>query len=320
MSKFILGVDLSKLKFDVALLLENNKVKSKKFDNNLKGFTQLVDWLNLYKVQDLSVCMEATGIYGEALATYLFDAGHSVSVVNPAQVKGFAQSQLARIKTDKADAKLIAHFCRAIQPSLWQPKPLYIRELQALVRRLESVQGMYQQEYNRLDVAPPNVQESIESIKSKLEEEINSLKKKIKAHIDQDPTLRQKKELLITIPGVSDNTIAQVLGNIGHVEEFTSAKQLAAFVGLNPKQYSSGSSVLRHTRLSKVGDSRLRKAFYMPAIVAKQHNPIIKAFCERLKAAGKPPMCVIGAAMRKLIHIIYGVLKSGKPFNPALAV
>ena len=169
MSKFILGVDLSKLKFDVALLLENNKVKSKKFDNNLKGFTQLVDWLNLYKVQDLSVCMEATGIYGEALATYLFDAGHSVSVVNPAQVKGFAQSQLARIKTDKADAKLIAHFCRAIQPSLWQPKPLYIRELQALVRRLESVQGMYQQEYNRLDVAPPNVQESIESIKSKLE-------------------------------------------------------------------------------------------------------------------------------------------------------
>lgn len=320
MSKFILGIDISKLKFDAALLIpKNNKFKNKKFDNNQDGFNALVDWLNQNKVKNLSVCMEATGIYGEALAVYLYDAGYLVSVVNPAQIKGFAQSQLARIKTDKADAKLIAKFCRAITPSLWQPKPLYIRELQALVRRLESVTGMYQQECNRQYVACASVCESIESVKSKLEQEIKDIKKKIKEHIEKNPILCEKRNLLITIPGVSDNTIAQVLGNIGEVEKFKNAKQLAAFVGLNPKQYSSGSSVLKHTRLSKVGDSRLRKAFYMPAIVAMQHNPIIKSFCERLKAAGKPSMAVVGAAMRKLIHMIYGILKSGKAFDPALA-
>jgi transposase len=318
MSKAVLGVDISKLTFDVALII-NNKIKHKKFENKPSGFSKLVAWLNSYEAQDVHICMEATGIYGESLATFLYEAGYKVSVVNPAQIKGFSRGELSRTKTDKADAKLIARFCLTMNPSLWQPLPSHIRQLQALVRRLESLQDMYQQENNRLEGATDIVQSSIESIKAKLAEEIKLVKEKIKDLIDQNPDLRGKKKLLETIPGVGENTISQVLAFM-FVEKFNSAKQLSAFVGLNPKQHISGTSVKGHTRLSKMGSSSLRKSLYMPAIVAKRYNPIIKAFSERLKAAGKSTMLIIGAAMRKLVHIIYGVLKSGKPFDATLAV
>ncbi len=319
MTKTVLGVDISKSKFDVALL-RNNKIKSKKFDNNQRGFSQLLDWLTKYEIQDLHVCMEATGIYGEELATCLFESGYTVSVVNPAQIKGFAQSELARTKTDEADAKLIARFCYAINPKSWQPKPFHIRELQALVRRLEALQGMLLQETNRLEVSPSSVKFSIEAVISSLEKQIKVLKEKIKNHIDNNPDLRDKKSLLDTIPGVGEATIAQILAFMSNVEDFKNAKQFAAFIGLNPKHRRSGSSVIGKSHLSKIGDSNLRKALYMPAIVARRFNPVVKAFSDRLTKAGKPTMVIIGGAMRKLCHIIYGVLKNKKAFDIALAV
>lgn len=320
MSKVFLGVDISKSIFDVALLLQNDKYKHKKFDNKENGFSELVLWLNKQEVQEVHICMEATGTYGEALATYLYDAGYKVSVVNPAQIKGFAKSELSRVKTDKADAKLIARFCRAMEPKAWQPKALYIRELRALVRRLEALQGMYLQENNRLKTTSSEiVQSSIETVMRKLDEQIKMVKKMIQDHIDRHPDLRDKKVLLDSIPGIGEATIGQILAFM-QVEDFENARQLAAFVGLNPKPFQSGTSVRGRTRLSKTGDSNLRKAFYMPAITAKRYNPIIKAFCERLKNTGKGNMLIIGAAMRKLVHIIYGILKSGKSFDPTLAI
>ena len=156
-------------------------------------------------------------------------------------------------------------------------------------------------------------------MQKQLSEEINSTRKEISNRINGDPELRAKKELLLTIPGIGEATIAQILAFISNIEDFKSAKQLAAFVGLNPKQRQSGTSVRGITRLSKIGDARLRKTFYMPAVVAKRYNPIIKSFCDRLKGAGKPTMLIIGAAMRKLVHIIYGVLKFRKPFDATLA-
>ena len=316
MSKITLGIDISKATFDAAILFENNKAKIKKFDNKRSGFMAMSEWLKQHEALEAHACLEATGIYGEGLATHLFDIGCKVSVVNPAQVKGFAQSELARTKTDKADSQLIARFCRAIKPALWQKKPKHVRELQAWVRRLEALQSLQNQEANRLEVSEPCIQASIKAIVKHLEKEIKQVKQKIKEHIKQHPDLRDKQQLLESIPGVGEATIAQVLAFMGNIEDFKSAKQLAAFVGLNPKQRQSGTSVQGRTRLSKMGNSNLRKAFYMPAITAKRYNPIINSFCKRLEAAGKPKMLIIGAAMRKLIHIIYGVLKSGKVFNP----
>lgn len=318
MSKIVLGIDISKATFDAALLI-NDKFKHKKFDNKRSGFLKLVDWLNLYSVQKPHICMEATGIYGNALAIFLCEGGYLVSVVNPAQIKGFAAGELTRTKTDKADAKLIARFCYAMNPASWSPEPPHIRDLQALVRRLTALQDMFQQESNRLESATDAVQPSIESLRTKIAEEIKLIKEKIKHHIDKNPDLRDKKKLLETIPGVGESTISQILAFM-NVEKFANAKKLSAFIGLNPKQHLSGSSVKGRSCLSKMGNAHLRKALFMPALVAKRYNPIIKAFCERLQMTGKSKMLIVGAVMRKLVHIIFGVLRSGKAFDPNLAV
>ena len=319
MANVTIGIDISKSTFDAAILLENNKLKTKKFDNQSNGFLAFIEWFKKHHLNP-HICLEATGIYGEALATYLYEAGYEVSVVNPAQIKGFAQSELARNKTDKADSQLIARFCKAIHPRLWKPKSPHVRELGALVRRLQGLQGIHHQEVNHLEAAiSATIRTSIETIVQHLEKEIAQLKKMIKDHINLYPDLQDKQQLLKTIPGIGEATIAQILAFIGNIEDFENAKQLAAFVGLNPQKRQSGSSVNGRTRLSKIGNADLRKAFYFPAIVAKQHNPVMKAFGERLQASGKPTMLVISAIMRKLIHIIYGVLKSGKAFDPNLA-
>lgn len=317
MSKQVLGIDISKATFDVALLT-NDKFKHKKFENKHSGFLKLVAWLNAYSLQKLHICMEATGIYGQALAIFLCEAGYLVSVVNPAQIKGFGAGELTRTKTDKADAKLIARFCYAMNPAPWSPEPLHIRDLQALVRRLVALQDMYQQESNRLESASTAVQPSIESLRAKILEEIKVIKEKIKHHIDKDPDLRDKKKLLETIPGVGESTISQILAFM-NIERFSNAKKLSAFIGLNPKQHFSGTSVKGRSCLSKMGSPHLRKALFMPALVAKRYNIVVKTFCEKLKIAGKSNMLIVGAAMRKLVHIIYGVLKSGRPFEPSLA-
>lgn len=147
---------------------------------------------------------------------------------------------------------------------------------------------------------------------------IKEMKRAIKEHIDNHPDLRHKRDLLSTIPGIGDTTITQILTFLAD-GRFRRAKQVAAFLGLNPRQHTSGSSVRGKARMSKTGDSRLRVAFYMPAIVAMRFNPVIRAFSQRLLANGKPKMLVVGAAMRKLAHIAFGVLKSGRPFDPKLA-
>jgi len=265
--------------------------------------------------------MEATGAYGEALATYLCDAGHVVSVVNPAIIKAYAESHLSRAKTDKADATLIARFCQERKPPAWSPLPREVRELQALVRRLESLLEMRQMEVNRLaaGAAAVSVKESLVEHIAFLDEEIKRTESLIRDHIDQHPQLRGQRQLLISIPGIGDTTAAKLLAEMLDVKLYKSARQLAAFAGLVPRLHESGSSIKRKARLSKTGAPRLRKALYFPAIAAIKYNPCVKELSERLKERGKCPMQIITAAMRKLVHLAYGVLKSGRPFDPSIA-
>ena len=260
-------------------------------------------------------CMESTNIYGEALAECLCDQGYTVSIVNPARIKGFAQSELSRTKTDKSDAALIARFCIAMQPASWTPDPIEIRALRALVRRLESLMEMRQQEVNRLHVAPDVVVEPLQAHIHYLDESIRETKQRIKQHIDNHPDLKDKKKLLESIPGIGEATIPVILSEFANIVKFKNAKKLAAFIGVAPREKQSGHSVHGRTTMSKMGRSLLRKAFFMPALVALRYNPILIAMKLRLTAAGKAKMVIVGAAMRKLIHIIYGVLKNGVPFN-----
>ena len=317
------GIDVSKRKVDVALLAAG-KVKNKTFANDASGHKQLDHWLQDRGVQpvDTHLCMEATGPYSEAIATALADAGWPVSVVNPARVSGFAQSELARNKTDRADAGLLARFCAAMRPEPWTAPSKQLRRLRAWTDRLQALKDDHQRELNRLEAALACGQSDVIGHVQKhmdwLEYEIKALQGDIDDHIDGHPDLKHDAQLLQSIPGIGATTVAKVLAYAGDVRRFEGAKALAAFAGVSPRQRLSGSSVKGRTMMSRSGHADLRKALYMPGLVARRHNPVLKAFGDRLQANGMAPKAVIGAVMRKLTHMIYGVIKSGQPFNPNL--
>lgn len=319
MSLPALGIDIAKASFH-ACLLRDEKLRHKVFSNNEAGFHQLLAWLSHHKVSRTHACLEATASYGDDLAHFLYNAGHLVSILNPVRIKGFAQSQMARNKTDKMDSTIIARFCQSQRPAQWSPPAPEIAHLQRLVRRVETLQGMRQQERNRIEQvkADPILLRSLENVIEMLDREIENLQKLIRQHIDATPGLRGDRELLLTIPGIGEATVNWLLSEV-QMKQYRSARQLAAHAGLTPRQEESGTSVRARSRLSKSGNARLRKALYMPAIVAKRYNPVVKSFCDRLSKRGKRPMEIIGAAMRKLLHIAFGVLKSGKVFNPSLS-
>lgn len=311
----VLGIDVSKKKFHAALLCEG-RTHQREFPNNLAGFAPLRAWLQRPGVEQVHACLEATGSYGEELARFLHQTGHRVSVVNPRQIRAFAESELARNQTDPLDAALIARFCQAHHPAAWSPPAPEVAELEARVRRRDALEEMRQQEANRLEVARPAVRPSIAEHLEFLEQQIRKTQQTIRQHRDSHPNLRARRDLLVSIPGIAERTAAKLLAEIPHWEPFSQARQVAAFAGLNPRQWSSGSSVRRRSRLSQVGSPRLRKALYMPALVAIRYNPLIRTLAQRLAANGKQRMVIVGAAMRKLLHLAYGVLKSGVPFNP----
>lgn len=309
-----LGIDISKACFHVELSL-NNKLRHRKFVNRKEGFAELRAWLSKHKAPVVHACMEATGRYSEDLALYLHQLGHTVSVVNPAQIKAFGHSELLRNKDDKADAGLIRRFCEKQQPAAWVPPPAHLRELQALTRHLENLSETKQQQVNRLEsTKAKDVVKSLRKLIAYLDNEIERTEKQIHNHIDTHPDLKEQFELLDSISGIGTRTAATLLGEI-NFKQYRNARQLAAFVGLTPKNNRSGTFCGR-TRLSKIGNRRVRKALFMPAIVAKQHNPIVRSFCQRLAHNGKTKMEIIGAAMRKLIHIAFGVVKTGRTFDP----
>lgn len=314
-----LGIDVAKAKLDCALRLTSGKFRHKVVDNTPAGFKTLDDWLAKEGAAALQVCMEATGIYWEAVAEHLAARPETtVSVVNPAQIKAFGASRMVRTKTDKVDAKLIAQFCAERTPEPWQAPTPAERTLRALVLRLDALQAMRTQESNRLEVARESLAEGIAKHLTWLDDEIARLSKAIRDHIDNDPTLKDKHRLLDSIPGLGERTTAVLLAFLAEPARFENARQVAAFAGLDPRQHESGSSVRGKPRLSKVGHSFLRKALYMPAMVALYRTDWGKVFRERLASQGKPPMLIIGAMMRKLVQVSYGVLKSGQTFQPEL--
>ncbi len=315
MSESILGVDLSKQKFEVALLVEG-KIKNKSFPNTTEGFETLALWLKKLNVHQVNACLEATGNYGEDLAIFFHEAGHTVSLVNPARVKGFAQSELIRTKTDKIDAGIIARFALAMKPDPWIPPPPEIRSLQALARRADSLIDMLTQEKNRLGTAHESVLPLVQEHIAYLNQEIEKVRQQIADLIDRNPDLKQKKKLLLSIPGIGKVTTAAILAELYNLDRFNHVRELVAFIGLAPKERISGSSVKGKPRLCKIGNGRLRKTLYMPALVSIQYNPIIIRFYDRLKVKGKNGNVIVCAVMRKLVHIIFGVLKSGKMFDP----
>jgi transposase len=316
----VVGIDVSKKKLDVVLVV-GGKVKSKVLDNTTAGHQQLIDWLTKAKVPlaEVHVCMEATGVYFEPVACTLHAAGIKVSVVNPACIKGFGSSENLRNKNDAVDAGLIARYCAAMAPALWAPAPLEQRQLRAWTLRIQSLKDFRQQESNRLEAhAVAGMTEVAAHVKEHiawLDAEIKKLEKDIDDHINRHPGLKHDADLMRSIPGLGATTVARILGHIGDVRRFSSAKAFAAFLGVTPKQRTSGTSLKGRTMISRTGSSALRAALFMPSLVARKHNPILNNFAERMLANGMAKQAVILAVMHKLAHLVYGVIHNGTPFD-----
>ena len=312
-----LGIDLAKLTFDATLLTATGAQHYQSFPNTPDGFTQLQTWLSQHGVTRLHACMEATNIYWEALATWLHAAGHIVSVVNPARIKGYAQATMQRNKTDKLDSAVIASFCATHHPAAWQPLSDEHRRLRALVRHREDLLQTQLQQQNRLrDTTDTLVLASLQTVVDIIASQLEAVERAIKEHLAAHSELRANLELLTSIVGIGVITAAKVLAEFGDIEHYESAKAAAADAGLTPSTFESGTSVRRRPRLSKMGKAGIRGALYWPAITAMRRCPGCKAYAERLAARGKAKKVIIGAVMRKLVHIIYGVLKHRTPYDP----
>lgn len=324
------GIDVSKDKLDVLWLRQNTplKVKTRVFRNHRPLLKEVAEWLlkqTEEAPENIHVVLEATSIYHENLSHALHEAGFIVYVANPARVKDFARSEGTLNKTDKKDSLVLALYGQEKHSRLvrWQPEAREIRELRSLMARLEALEKDLRREQNRREKALMTqtnlrVIESIEDMIGALKEEIRKLKSDIDQHINGHPELKQDRELLQTIPGVAEVCSVQLL-SVLRSRDFGSARECAAFVGLVPVHTQSGSTLRKQSRISKAGRSSVRQKLYMAAITACQYNPDVRALKRRMATKGKAGMTIVVAAMRKLIHIAFGVLKHQQGYVPQAA-
>jgi transposase len=319
-----IGIDVSKQKLDCLWVrdLSKGKVKTKVFPNRHQDYPGLLDWLVRQTGEDignLHVYLEATSIYHEPLAYWLHDVGATVYVLNPAQVRHHAKGMGVRSKTDRKDSMMLARYGIERNPQPWQPEPTEVRELKRLINRLEAVEDDLQRERNRLEKAEFNTDtqasESISYMLVALEREVQRLQQAITDHFEAHPPLKQDRKLLKSIPGIGNVLSARLVATL-RSRDFRSARQAAAFLGLVPILKESGSSVKLRSHLSKAGTPSVRRKLYMAAVVSTRCNPDISEQFARLKARGKPTLSALGAAMRKLVHIAFGVLKSQSEYRP----
>jgi len=201
----------------------------------------------------------------------------------------------------------------------WDPPEAAESRLQELTRARQALKKEKIRTQNRLDEAEDEaVRRAHRGLLEEIEQQLEDLEEEIEEHVEENPRLKSRLSLLETIPGIGLQTAAIVISAVGSPERFESARQVAAYAGLVPSHRESGTSVRGDPRMSKVGNARLRRAMYFPAMTTLRFNLAVEAFGDRLKKRGKEEMVVIGAAMRKLLHICYGVLKSGRPFDASL--
>lgn len=318
-----LGMDVAKAKLDCCLLLEegSDKHKTKSVANSRLGVADLLVWIGKHHVSpaDLHVIMEGTGVYHEQAALALADAGVAVSIVNPAQVKNFGRGLAVRTKTDGMDSYVLARYGALLKPVAWTPPAPEARILQALLARRDAVAEDLHRERNRQEKAeatdtPALIRQSLSDSIEFLSRQLAQLQQDIDQHIDRHPGLKDDLALLQSIPAVGPQVGNNMLA-VMRSHNFGSAEQLAAYLGLVPVERQSGSSVMGRAKLSKAGPARIRAVLYMAAVVAIRCNPHVKGIYDRLLDRGKSKMSALGAAMRKLVHLCFGVLKTRQPYR-----
>jgi transposase len=314
--KFILGVDIAKDKFDCCLLASGQKFHQE-FANQPRGFKQLLRWLQKAGAApaELWACMEATGIYGEALLEFLFAAGVKVSKVNPAQIKHYARSLLARNKTDRQDASIIAEFARERsatgQLRAWAPPSPCVARLRQLTRLLAARKNQKAREKRRAKMVDAALRGHTSAMLAAFAKQIDQIQEEIDALIASSPELKRQRDLLRSIPCVGPVTAQTVLAELP--EGIANARAAAAYAGVTPRREDSGKKTGR-ARLSKTGNSHLRQALYMPAMTGRKSNPRLKACAQRLAQKGKVPKQTIGALHASFVAVVRGCDEQPKAF------
>lgn len=315
--KTVIGIDVSKQSVDVAFS-HGKRYKWAHYPHNDKTTASTI--LADLPTRDVHVVLEATGSYSHQLATSFYQEGIAISMVNPLSIKFFGKMRFQRAKTDRADARLICQYGQAEHPALWKPRPPEQEQLRQIVKVLEDFQMMRTEITNRQEAAKPlpvkslACQEALQSLLDSLDDQIASLQVDMQRLAKQ--VAGETYRLLNTIKGIGEITASALIALCGSFEEFQTAAQLVAFAGLNPSPYQSGTSVRGRGGISKRGHGTLRRLLYMGALTAMRFNPSCQALYERLVAKGKSKKVARIAVAHKLLRIAFGVVKSGKPFDP----
>lgn len=307
-----LGLDISKLTID-AVLKEGNSYKHIKIDNNQNGFDLLYFWLKKHQLENLHICMEATGSYYEEIALY-FSNIYLVSVCNPLKIKRYAESVFSRTKNDKQDAKLIADYCETFKPEKWNKPSNESFRLNKLLSLKNQLISLRTAEKNRIQ----NIKDDFifrvhQSNIDYFNHQIKEIEAEIEYQINSDELLKQKNKNLQTIKGIGKNASSNILSKL-ETKHFKTSKQYIAYLGLCPSEKSSGTSVRGKGSISKLGHRQSRSAYFMPALVAYRYR-IFPDFISRLESKGKPKKVIIVAIMKKLATIAFHVHKSGLAYQ-----
>lgn len=317
-----IGVDVAKNELVCCHLTEQNQQskQTKTFKNNKQGYQRLITWVKKIHpdhLEDCKVIMEATSSYWQAFAMELSASEIPCSVVQPLRIAHFSKVLFKRSKSDPADAHTIALYGLQMKPEAWVPLSKEHQQSKSLSRRIKQIQKQLNAENNHLEhTSDSYCRKDIKALIRQLKTRLDKLKEKLKELVPTDTNLKQQYELIQTIVGIGEQSGATIIAELPNLTEFENARQLAAWAGLTPKHHQSGNSSKSRTPISKIGSNNLREALFFPALVAARFNPLLRNFRERLLENGKTKLEAICAVMRKLLHIIFGMLKNNTPFNP----
>jgi transposase len=314
------GIEVSRHTLVVALRAGDHDEPPREFPNTPQGHQALLRFLE-HAAGPVRVALESTGLYGLDLALTLHQARVAVMVANPRAVRHFAQAMMQRSKNDQLDATVLREFAARMPFVAWRPPSATALKLVAVARRLEALTEMLAAEKNRRHAAslsealPAIIRRDVERSIETQQRSIERLTRAAQEFILHDPELARRFELLLSIPGVGSTSALHLLAELTLLPAGMDVRQWVAYAGLDPRQYTSGTSVHKKVRISKAGNQHLRRALYMPALVAVRHEPHLRAYYEHLLARGKTKMQALVASMRKLLHAIFGMLKHDQLFD-----
>lgn len=329
MARLSVGIDMAKATFTAAYWRDGRGQGLGTYPNTPAGFAALADRLDTERRdgQSLHLVMEPTAGYELALAGFACQRGWLVSLPNPKQARDWAKGIGRRAKSDTLDAVLLAQYGTERQPPTWRPLAAEISELESLLRRKDDVEQMIRQERNRQQalVGRPNVAGAvpgtINRVLAALDETLREIEQAIAAHLRAHPALHEDAKRLRSVPGVGAKNVPYLLVLLHRWATLTDGegteKGLAAYIGLDPQTYQSGTSVHRRAVISRMGDQAVRRRLFMGALGGVRGNNQLRAFYQRLVGRGKPKMVALVAAARKLLTWAWAVFRRQTVFDPA---